>query len=228
MDDGGDTSGGTGGSDPGSTGGGGTVRPAPPTYVDANRVWVDSWLRYQVGLRIEGGTLARLGARGERCVEIGTGRRGLGARLAVTRLGAATVRAFDLHEASVRQARRRTADLARRVRVEVGDATSLPVADASVDLVVDLHALHHIADWRAAVAECARVLRPGGRLALCEMTARIVDARWLRAVSRHPDDRFSADQLLAELRAHGFRLDPGAVRIRAGGRWVAAVAQRTP
>jgi ubiquinone/menaquinone biosynthesis C-methylase UbiE len=200
---------------------------APPrTYLDLNRLWVDSRLRAEVALRYEGAVLARLGARGERCVEIGTGRRGLGARLAVTRFGAEQVRAFDLFPSTVARARRRTADLGGAVSVQVCDATCLPVASGSVDLVVDLHALHHIEDWRAAVRECARMLRPGGRLALAEMTSRFVDAPWLRSVSRHPADRFDAEELLGELRAVGFAVGPDDVVRRAGDRWVAAVARR--
>ncbi len=201
-------------------------RTAPPTYVDANRLWVDSRLRYAFGRRLEGRGLARLGARGERCVEIGTGRRGLGARCAVDFLGATEVVAYDVHPASVERTGTALADLGDRVRVEVGDATALPEADASADLVLSLHALHHIADWRAAVAEVARVLRPGGRFAFAEMTSRIVDARWLRAVSRHPEDRFDVDQLLAELRTHGLRVASDDVAVRAGGRWVLGVAHR--
>jgi ubiquinone/menaquinone biosynthesis C-methylase UbiE len=198
----------------------------PPTYVDANRLWVDSRLRAAVALRVEGPGLRRLGARGSRCVEIGTGRRGLGARIALEQLGATEVRAFDLYPGTVARARQRTADLADRLRLQVCDATCLPVESGSVDLVVDLHALHHIEDWRAAVRECARILRPGGQLALTEMTRRFVDARWLRAVSRHPADRFDTDALLAELRAAGFELGADDVRRRAGDRWVQAVARR--
>jgi ubiquinone/menaquinone biosynthesis C-methylase UbiE len=198
----------------------------PPTYVDANRLWVDSRIRYEIGVRVEGAVLRRLGARGQRAVEIGTGRRGLGARVAVERLGATEVTAFDLYPATVGRARIACADLGERVAFRVGDATALPVDDASVDLVVDFHALHHIADWRAAVAEAARVLRPGGQLALTEMTARFVDAPWLRAVSRHPADRFSTDELLAELRAHGLEVPAGRLRRAAGDRWIQAVATR--
>lgn len=202
------------------------MRTAPPTYIDANRLWVDSRLRHRIGLRVEGPTLARLGARGAQCVEIGTGRRGLGARCAVELLGAQEVRAFDIHPASVRLAARRTADLGGRVRVEVGDATALALDDASCDLVVSLHALHHIEHWQSAVAECARVLRPGGQLALAEMTSRFVDARWLRAVARHPEHRFDTDELLAELQRHGLEVGPGGLVSRFGGRWLQAVARR--
>ena len=44
------------------------------------------------------------------------------------------------------------------------DATRLPCADESADAAVAVHVFHLIADWRAALAELARVLRPGGLL----------------------------------------------------------------
>jgi len=43
-----------------------------------------------------------------------------------------------------------------------GSATALPVRDASVDAVVACLVVEHIADLDAALAEVARVLRPGG------------------------------------------------------------------
>jgi len=43
-----------------------------------------------------------------------------------------------------------------------GDAERLPLADRSVDVVTALDVLEHIRDDRAAVAEVARVVRPGG------------------------------------------------------------------
>ena len=45
----------------------------------------------------------------------------------------------------------------------VADAADLPLADKSVDLVVAFMTLMDIADAATAIAESARVLRPGGR-----------------------------------------------------------------
>jgi SAM-dependent methyltransferase len=43
------------------------------------------------------------------------------------------------------------------------DMTRLSFADASFDVVIASEVLEHIPDWQAALVECARVLRPGGR-----------------------------------------------------------------
>jgi SAM-dependent methyltransferase len=53
-----------------------------------------------------------------------------------------------------------------------GDAGALPLADASVDVVVSNLAIHNIPTRegrRRALAEAVRVLRPGGRLAIADL-----------------------------------------------------------
>ncbi|MPY88548.1 MAG: methyltransferase domain-containing protein [Luteitalea sp.] len=51
-----------------------------------------------------------------------------------------------------------------------GRGEALPFADASFDLVSMGYALRHVEDLRALFAECRRVLRPGGRLLILEIT----------------------------------------------------------
>ncbi len=51
------------------------------------------------------------------------------------------------------------------------DGTALPFVDGTLDGVVSGFALRNFADLAGVLAECGRVLRPGGRLALLEVDA---------------------------------------------------------
>lgn len=57
----------------------------------------------------------------------------------------------------------------RNVEVREGDMHALPFADGSFDLVVLMHALTYADKPAQAVADAARVLRPGGRLLLSSL-----------------------------------------------------------
>jgi SAM-dependent methyltransferase len=103
----------------------------------------------------DGGAVRRCGARG--------GLRAAGAELVLDRFGAARVDAFDLDPKMVGLARKRLARRGERVRLWVGDATRIPAPDASYDAVFDFGIVHHVPDWRAALREIHRVLKPGGR-----------------------------------------------------------------
>jgi arsenite methyltransferase len=63
---------------------------------------------------------------------------------------------------------------ARNVEVRRGEATDLPIEAASVDLVVANGVINHLVpDKLAALEEVARVLRPGGRMLLGDMSVGI-------------------------------------------------------
>lgn len=66
------------------------------------------------------------------------------------------------------QAGRRAID--RRIRWLAGEAEALPLADASVDLLVVSFGLRNATRLEAALAEIRRVLRPGGRFVCLEFS----------------------------------------------------------
>ena len=63
------------------------------------------------------------------------------------------------------------------VLLQSGNAAELPFLDGSFDLVFCRSALHHFASPRPAVAEMARVCRPGGRVVVADMVAPSAELR---------------------------------------------------
>src|SRR5581483_9505744 len=66
------------------------------------------------------------------------------------------------------------------VQLVAGSAESIPVASASADFLSMGYALRHVSDLSVAFREFHRVLRPGGRLCLLEITR--PEGRWRRAL----------------------------------------------
>jgi SAM-dependent methyltransferase len=80
---------------------------------------------------------------------------------------------LDYNEARVKGAAdlTRRVNLARRARFLRGDAQTLPFPADTFDAVLSQEALLHIPDKAKALAECFRVLKPGGRIAFTDWIA---------------------------------------------------------
>ncbi len=76
--------------------------------------------------------------------------------------------AIDASAAMLEAARSRLAALPN-VELRQGELEALPIDDSSLDLGSLMLVLHHLPEPRKAVAELARVLRPGGRVIVVEM-----------------------------------------------------------
>jgi demethylmenaquinone methyltransferase/2-methoxy-6-polyprenyl-1,4-benzoquinol methylase len=134
------------------------------TAVDYDRV--ESLMAFGTGPRYRGDAFKRAGLKaGMRVLDVGTGT-GLTARQAAKIAGSpALVTCVDPSPGMLAHAR----GLAG-MQVREGRAESLPVADASCDFLSMGFALRHVSDLRAAFAEYFRVLAPGGRLCILEIT----------------------------------------------------------
>ncbi len=62
----------------------------------------------------------------------------------------------------------RAGGLARAIRLVRGDATRIPLADRTCDAATIGFGVRNVADPEAVLADIARALRPGGRLAILE------------------------------------------------------------
>ncbi|HET6732324.1 class I SAM-dependent methyltransferase [Mycobacterium sp.] len=75
---------------------------------------------------------------------------------------------IDLSEPQIARATKRMRNYADRVRFEVGDATQLAFADHSFDGVISYGSIKHWPSRDTGLAECVRVLKPGGPLLITE------------------------------------------------------------
>jgi SAM-dependent methyltransferase len=96
-------------------------------------------------------------------LEIGCGT-GVHARLLAA--AGARLTAVDLTPTAVELTRRRLELAALPADVREADAEALPFADATFDFVWSWGVIHHSESTERVLAEIARVLRPGGRVAL--------------------------------------------------------------
>jgi ubiquinone/menaquinone biosynthesis C-methylase UbiE len=88
-----------------------------------------------------------------------------------------------------------------------GTAESLPWPDASFDAVIFSNSLHHVADFAGALAEAARVLRPGGLVYVQEPVPAGPHYEAVRLVNDETDIRTEAYRALLGAKARGLVLD---------------------
>ena len=94
-------------------------------------------------------------SRAARALDVGTS---TGTNLRMLRdLGFANVEGLDLSEEAIRYCAEKALG-----KVHEGDICSMPFSDGSFDLVLATDVIEHVVNDRLALAEVARVLKPGG------------------------------------------------------------------
>lgn len=90
--------------------------------------------------------------------------------LADLKAGAVRVTGLDFSEAMLARARKKTGSTGAVLEWIQGDMLALPFADATFDAATVGFGVRNVADLELALRELRRVLRPGGRLAILEIT----------------------------------------------------------
>jgi ubiquinone/menaquinone biosynthesis C-methylase UbiE len=168
-------------------------------------VLMNNPLRAAIQRYVEVPLLLQMGGpvAGGRALELGCGR-GVGIELILDVFKAERVDAFDLDPRMVALARKRLLPRGSKAHVWVGDATAIPVAADTYDAVFDFGIIHHIPQWRRALGEVIRVLKPGGRFYAEEVLARLINHPVMRRLLDHPRaDRFDAPSFRAGLSEAG-------------------------
>ena len=147
--------------------------------------------------------------QGETVLDLGSGA-GTDLLIAAERVGpTGRVIGVDMTDEMLERARLNIAAAgAANVEVRTGYIEDLPLADASVDVVISNCVVNLSADKHAVFREASRVLRPGGRLAISDVIAdddmddatRADIAAWTGCIA----GALTAAQVREELRAAGF------------------------
>lgn len=142
---------------------------------------------------------------GGHALDIGCGQ-GYGLQLAIERFNLSSIDGIDIDERMLELSSVKIKQL-KQVTLRKESATSISATDNSYDIVFDYQVLHHITDWRKAVAEIHRVMKPGAQLLIAESLPGLINNSFWSKLMQHPlEDRFEASELQDELTKAGFTL----------------------
>ena len=140
-----------------------TAATEGPDWSSRADAWVEHWTRLAEPARQAVAVATGVGPD-VRLLDVGCG---TGEFCALAAARGAAVCGIDAGQGMVEVARRRLPEADLRV----GAMESLPWDDGTFDVVTACNALQFAASFEAAVAEAARVTRPGGLLAVCNWGA---------------------------------------------------------
>jgi ubiquinone/menaquinone biosynthesis C-methylase UbiE len=141
---------------------------------------------------------------GAAILEVGCGS-GVSTRLLAERLQPRRLVAIDTDPSMIELARRRV----RRpppgsaVDLTLADATRMPFPDGEFDAVFEVGVIHHVPQWRAALREIGRVLRPGGVFFFVEVSRGRLTRGLYFFVPHDKESMFSPDELVQALAEAG-------------------------
>ena len=97
----------------------------------------------------------------------------------------ATVIGLDITPSLLEAGKREAAEAGVEIEWVEGDAENLPYGDDSFDAVISVFGVMFAPDHRKAAAEVARVLKPGGRMVLCNWDPDGEAGRFFKVIAEH-------------------------------------------
>jgi len=167
-------------------------------------------LRVFVQRHYEAPRLKRLlNGMADNVLEIGCGQ-GAGAQIIDELFSPQRYVGIDLDPRMIRRARRKACALPNVTFVK-GDVSSLEFPDATFDLVIDFGIVHHVPNWKDALAEVHRTLKVHGEFLFEDLSLET----WERGIGipfkkilDHPyDQMFRKHEFVYELEAVGFDVE---------------------
>jgi SAM-dependent methyltransferase len=167
-------------------------------------------LRGFVQRHYEAPRLKRLSSgRTDDILEIGCGQ-GTGARIIFELFSPRRYVGVDLDPRMIRRAKRKAGALPNATFLE-GDVTNLEFPSAAFDLVVDFGIVHHVPNWRNALAEVHRNLKLDGEFLFedlpIETWERGIGVPFKRIADHPYDQMFTKQGFVEELEALGFDVE---------------------
>jgi ubiquinone/menaquinone biosynthesis C-methylase UbiE len=154
------------------------------------------WLRQMMPLKT-----------GMTILEVGCGR-GAGAKLIHKTFKPSRLHILDLDIEMMRKAKKYLSSTPlSSLNLLVGDSIELPFKAGCLDALFGFGFLHHVPNWRQALLEITRVLKPGGVYYLEELYPSLYQNAITKRILLHPEhDRFASEDLRSEMDAAGLSL----------------------
>jgi ubiquinone/menaquinone biosynthesis C-methylase UbiE len=155
-----------------------------------------NWLRQMMPLKT-----------GMTILEVGCGR-GAGAKLIHSAFKPSQLHILDLDIKMMRKAKKYLSSTPLyALNLLVGDSIELPFKAGRLDALFGFGFLHHVPNWRRALLEIARVLKPGGVYYMEELYPSLYQNAITKHILLHPEhDRFTSKDLRTEMDAAGLSL----------------------